>query len=129
MQTITEKLKPVFESFPEVKLVYIFGSRARKQEGAMSDYDFAIYIEEKDREKIFQIKLDLMAKISRVLQTDNIDILILDFNASPEIKYLAIKEGILIYEVESYRVIVEPQILNEYFDFDMMLRKYNLTIV
>ena len=128
MQRIGEKLKAVFESIPEVKLVYLFGSRARKQEGDLSDYDFAVYIEERDREKLFEIRINLMNKIAKTLQTDKVDLLILNSQASPDIKYFAIKEGILIYENEFYRVKIEPQILNEYFDFEIMLRKNNLTM-
>lgn len=128
MQRIGEKLKAVFESIPEVKLVYLFGSRARKQEGDLSDYDFAVYIEERDREKLFEIRINLMNKIAKTLQTDKVDLLILNSQASPDIKYFAIKEGILIYENEFYRVKIEPRILNEYFDFEIMLRKNNLTM-
>ncbi len=129
MQSISDKLKLLLESFPEIKLVYLFGSRARKEEGALSDYDFAMYIEEVDSEKIFDIKLKLFAKMSKLLKTDSIDILILNSSCPPELKYFAITEGISIYEVEPYRVKVEPQILNEYFDFHIMLKKYNLTAV
>jgi len=45
----------------------------------------------------------------------------------PELKYNIIKEGKLIYEKEPYKVLIEPRILNEYFDFRMSLLRYNLT--
>jgi len=45
----------------------------------------------------------------------------------PEMKYAIITEGILLYEKEPYRVIVEPRILNEYFDFRIMLKRHGLT--
>ena len=45
---------------------------------------------------MFETKLELMAKLSLVLKSDNIDIVILNLTESPELKYNIIKEGILI---------------------------------
>jgi len=42
-------------------------------------------------------------------------------------KYSIIKSGSIIYEVEPYRMLIEPRILNEYFDFRFLLRKHGLT--
>ena len=53
----------------------------------------------------------------------------LDITESPELKFNVIKEGKLIYEVEPYKVIIEPKILNEYFDFHSLLLRYGLTRV
>ncbi len=118
---------PVFQSFPQIKLAYFFGSRAKGESGPLSDYDFAVYFDEKDAKKIFNLKTRLLDKLSRLLKTDNVDIVTLDTAESPELKYEIIKDGQLIYEQEPYRVLVEPKILHEYFDFKMMLQKYNLT--
>lgn len=120
-------LERIFAAYPEIRMVYIFGSKASGKEGPLSDYDFAIYLEEKDKKKCFDIKFALMDKASRIFKTDNVDIVILNLSESPELKYNIITEGRLIYEVEPYRVLVEPKILNEYFDFRYMLLKYHLT--
>jgi hypothetical protein len=56
-----------------------------------------------------------------------IDIVILNLARSPELKYQIINGGRLIYEKEPFKVLIEPRILNEYFDFQKMLLKYNLT--
>lgn len=122
-----QQLKKLFKSYPEIKLVYFFGSRATKKASKLSDYDFAVYFACDDREKIFDIRLDLIAELSKLLKTDNVDVLVLNETESPEMKYFIIKEGKLIYEVEPYKVLVEPKILNEYFDFDFMLKKHGLT--
>jgi uncharacterized protein len=122
-----ENIIPVFSKHPQVKLAYFFGSRAEGTEGLKSDYDFAVYLEEKDRNKIFSVKASLMDELSRALATDKIDILILNTAESPEIKYQIIQKGKLIYEQEPYRVIVEPQILQNYFDFHQMLVRHGLT--
>lgn len=122
-----KKLLSLFEFYPEIKLVYLFGSRAKNKQGPLSDYDFAIYLDEKEKKRMLDIKLELMDKISRTLKTDKIDIVILNTTESPEIKYNIIKEGKLIFEKEPFKVIIEPKILNEYFDFHSLLLRYNLT--
>lgn len=121
------KLKTIFKLYPAIKLVYFFGSRAENQGGPLSDYDFAIYLDEKDKNRMFDIKFKLFDQLSRFLKTDRIDIVILNLAENSELKYNIIKEGKLIFEEEPFKVLLEPKILNEYFDFRLMLLKYNLT--
>lgn len=123
----TKDLLNVFQLYPQVKLVYFFGSRAKGKESTLSDYDFAVYLDEGDVKKRFETKLNLMTKLSKIFGTDDVDVVILNDTESPELKYSIIKEGRLIYEEEPYKVSIEPRIFNEYFDFIYGLRKYNLT--
>lgn len=123
-----EKAKKIFQACSEARLVYLFGSRAKGDVGPLSDYDFAVYFNEKtSKQEMFDLKFSLEDKLSREFKTNKIDIVILNLTESPELKYNIIKEGKIIYEVEPYRVIVEPKILNSYFDFIYSLRKNNLT--
>lgn len=46
----------LFENYPEIKLVYLFGSQAEGKTGPMSDYDFAIYFDEKTKMNILIFK-------------------------------------------------------------------------
>lgn len=122
-----KQLQKIFKTDPRIKLAYFFGSRARGEGGPMSDYDFAFYADEKNEKKLYQLKFSLMAKIGRLLKTDKVDVVILNITDSPELKFDIINDGKLIYEKELFRVLIEPRILNEYFDFNIMLKKYNLT--
>ena len=128
---MTEKeiknLLPIFEVHPEVKLVYLFGSQATGKTGPLSDYDFAVYIDEKNSLQRFDIRLELFADLSSALKTDNIDLSVLNDVDVPELKYNIIKDGILIFEREPFKVLIEPEILMEYFDFHALLLRYNLT--
>lgn len=124
---LTNKLKPIFQRYPEIKLVYFFGSKARGQDGPMSDYDFAFYLDAESKKRMMEIKMELIGQISRLLKTDKVDLVILNTAEKPELKYNIIKEGKIIFEQEPFRVIVEPKILNEYFDFKSLLLRYNLT--
>jgi predicted nucleotidyltransferase len=122
-----ENLKFFLKDYPQIKLAYLFGSKASGEEGPLSDYDFAFYLDEKDEKKMFGLKFALMDELGRFLKSDKVDVVILNLVEGPELKYNIIKEGRLIYEVEPFRVIVEPKILNEYFDFRQILLKYGLT--
>lgn len=122
-----KKLKAIFKAYAEIKLVYFFGSRAVCKKSDISDYDFAIYLDTRDLKRIYEIKFELFDRISRLLKNDNVDIVILNLAESPELKYNIIREGKLIYEKEPFKIIVEPYILNEYFDFQDLLLRYKLT--
>ncbi len=117
----------IFSQSPKVKLAYFFGSKATGNDGPLSDYDFAVYLNEQDAKKINEVKYRLQDKLGRLLKTNSVDIVVLNSAESPELKYEIIKNGRLIYDLEPFRVLVEPRILNEYFDFRSSLRKYNLT--
>lgn len=124
---VLKELVALFEEYPEVKLVYLFGSRATGKNSSLSDYDFALYLDTRDTRRMHDIRFELYDRVGRLLKEDNIDIVILNLVESPEFKYLVIKDGKLLLEREPFRVLVEPRILNEYFDFQMLLRRYNLT--
>lgn len=123
----TKKLTALFKKYPAIKLVYLFGSRASGKVGPLSDYDFAFYLGEKDGEKRFDLKLEFITKLSSLLKTEHIDVVILNDTQSPEFKYNIIQEGKLLYQREPFKVIVEPQILEEYFDFYHSLKRHGLT--
>ncbi|TSC95639.1 MAG: nucleotidyltransferase [Parcubacteria group bacterium Athens1014_10] len=127
IKEISQILSPVFRSLKKVGLVYLFGSTAENKKGPMSDYDFAVYFAEKNKKKIFDLRCELMDKISRTLKTDKVDLVVLNVAEGPELKYNIIKEGKLIFEREPYKVLIEPKILNEYFDFHSLLLRHNLT--
>lgn len=128
-EALMKQLNEIFKNYPEVKLVYFFGSNAAGTGGPLSDYDFAFYldIDKKDQKKIYEIKIGLLDKVSRALKSDKIDIVILNSTESPELKYNIIKNGKLIYKQEPFKVLIEPKILTEYFDFHESLVRHHLT--
>ena len=122
-----KNLTLIFDKYPEVKLVYLFGSRATGKIGPLSDYDFAVYLDEKDIKKRFELRLELMGKVTSALKNDNVDLVVINDIDGPELKYNIINDGILILEKEPFKVLVEPKIVTEYIDFHDSLLKYNLT--
>ncbi len=122
-----QRVREIFAKYPAVALAYFFGSRATGRAGPLSDHDFAIYLDMRDTKAMFDTKFEIEAKLARTLKTDAIDVVILNLAKSPEFKYAVISEGKCIYEKQPFRMLVEPSILNEYFDFSMELRRYGLT--
>jgi len=121
------KLRDIFKSHSEIKLAYLFGSQVSGEIGPLSDFDFAFYADEREIKKLFDLKFILMDEISRALKNDKIDVVILNLAESPELKYNIIKEGELIFSEEPFKILIEPRILSEYFDFHDMLIRYRLT--
>ena len=118
--------KEIFEKYPEIKLVYLFGSQADGKAGPMSDYDFAIYFDEKiPKQRRFNIVLKLNSELTFLFKTNQVDIVVLNDDIGSLLKYQAVK-GKLVYNVEPYKIIVEPQIFNEYFDFQVFSKQHNL---
>lgn len=128
-ENLEKKAKAIFRQHPSVKLAYFFGSRVKGQAGRQSDFDFAVWADERDGVKLFDLKLELLGKLGKIFGEDKIDMVILNLAKQPELKYNIIKDGRLIYEKEPFKLLVEPRILNEYFDFHAQLLRHGLTKV
>ena len=124
---LIKKATSIFQGHADVKLAYLFGSVATGNTGPLSDYDFAVYLDTRNAARISQIKAALFNELSQALTTDHLDIVILDAAESPELKYAIIKDGVLLLARGDFKVMVEPRILNEYFDFMHLLRRHHLT--
>lgn len=127
MKSDIKKLIPLFSSYKEIKLVYLFGSRSTNDQGPLSDYDFAVYFHGVSEKKMSEIRLELYDKLSRAIGSDKLDIVVLNFSKNPYLKFEIIKNGKIVLERAPFRLLVEPKILNEYFDFKSELVKNNLT--
>lgn len=127
VEEIKNKLSVMFEAELAVGLVYLFGSQASGKTGPMSDYDFGIYFTENNAVKRARIVFNFSSEISKIFATDKIDVHSINDIESPELKYQIVSYGKIIFEREPNRLLLEPKILNEYFDFTYLLQKYNLT--
>lgn len=118
------KIKVIFEAREEVKLAYIFGSQVHGKIGPLSDYDFAVYFGEVfSPAETFTLKLALLNNLTRALGTDAVDLVILDNLDAPELGYHIISGGKLLVDREPYKIIVEPRLMNAYFDFKAVRNK------
>lgn len=127
MENKQQNIRAIFRSHPEIKSVYLFGSRATGKAVKNSDYDFAILIDEDlSKGKRFDLRLRLMAEISKALKTDAVDVVILNDLASLFFKYAIIKEGKVVYQKNDMETAeFESRTLGLYFDFQSFLEEYN----
>ena len=127
MDKYLSRLNNIFLQYEEIKLVYLFGSQATKKATPLSDFDFALYLDPNiniQREK--EIILKLISEISLIINNNNIDIVSLNRSPSSLLKFNVLKEGRLIYQKPPYKILVEPTIYNEYFDFQTFTQSHNL---
>ena len=122
-----KNIKKLCRADKSIGLFYLFGSQATGEVGPLSDYDFAVYFDEFEKRLILEKKIGLIVELSNIMKTDNLDLVILNEEAPPELKYSIIRDGQLIFEREPFRTLVEPKIMNEYFDFRTILLRHGLT--
>ena len=124
MERYLVQLNSLFSKYQEIKLVYLFGSQINNKQSLLSDYDFAVYFNPDtslSRQK--DIVLELISEISAILKSDKVDLIVLNKALSPLLKYNIIR-GSLIYQQDPYKILVEPAIYNEYFDFKTFTQRF-----
>lgn len=127
MEKHLSQLNNLFSQYKEIKLVYLFGSQAKKTTSVLSDYDFAVYFDDKaSSNKRFEIKLMLMAELMQIFKTDKIDLVVLNDDLNPLLKYHVIKDGKIIFEKRPFRLILEPNIYSEFFDYQIFAKYHSL---
>ncbi len=114
MRQIIEK------DFPEVAMLYRFGSRVDGTAGPGSDYDFAVLLERQANSGA--IRSRLASELARQTGSNRIDLVLLD-NAPIELVFAVISKGEILYErdVET-RVEFEARIMSLYSDALPFLR-------
>jgi len=127
-KTQLSEIKKIFASHPEIKLAYLFGSRAMGRVGPLSDYDFAVYFGEKTNKlKMSDLQLELMVELGKYLHTDDVDVVVINTSDNAILKFHTIAYSKLLLDRDGYKVMIEPRIVAEYLDFRQQLIKHNLT--
>lgn len=114
---ITLQLPKIFASFPEVLGVYLFGSYATGRAKANSDLDLAAVLEPGYSSRI---KLELLTALAEQGFCD-VDLVLLN-NASPLVRYEAVKHNRLVYRVAAFDANgFFSRVILEYLDFEPYL--------
>ncbi|MHA1294030.1 MAG: type VII toxin-antitoxin system MntA family adenylyltransferase antitoxin [Promethearchaeota archaeon] len=101
----------------QLKLIYLFGSKAAGRDFKKSDIDIAVLLNECEPSKLKRLMLDLIFDFSRVFSSDKIDLLVLN-KAPLAIQYNVIAEGKVLYEIDTEtRVSYEANSISLYLDF------------
>jgi predicted nucleotidyltransferase len=114
---ITMNYKTIFKKYNPIVTAYLFGSRARGDFSSISDYDFAVQLDEKfPKHKHIDIKLALIGDLCSFLKSDDVDVVILN-EAPLLLKHRVIKDRkILFCRSQLKRIRYETSILIQYLD-------------
>jgi predicted nucleotidyltransferase len=113
-----DALDAIFQQFPSIQAVYLFGSYAQGRPRVDSDIDLAI-VPRRDVEP--PDKLDMLTELARA-GFDNVDLVILDIynlaTADLVLTYEAVRLNCLVYQTEDFeRGAVYSKVVRHYLDF------------
>jgi uncharacterized protein YutE (UPF0331/DUF86 family)/predicted nucleotidyltransferase len=110
--SLPDKLPSDLSCLEDVCLIYLFGSRAESGPGPMTEYDLGVLFESAAERP--QVEAQLARELARALQTDRINILLLD-RAPIELAYAFVAQGKLLYQRDvATRVEYEADVMGRY---------------
>jgi hypothetical protein len=108
-----ETLQKVFQGYPKIQAVYLFGSTATGMLHQESDMDLAVFI---DEGVASHLKLDLLADLARSGFCD-VDLVLIN-TEDIVLKYEAVRLNRLVYKRDDFdRGAVYSKIVRQYLDF------------
>lgn len=105
------------ESHPKVVFAYLFGSLAKRSPLPLSDVDIAVYLN--DAHYGTDDKLEILGKLMDILQTDEIDLVILNTAGLPLAMNVLKCKKIIVDKDPFARHIFESLSMRKYFDFSI----------
>lgn len=113
-----EELREIFEKYPEIEAVYLFGSAAAGTDGPESDLDLAVYPGGK---AAAALKMNLLTDLAG-RNFCHVDIIFLD-GKDIVLNFEAIKHNYLLYARPSFdKRVLYSNIVRKYFDFQHFLK-------
>ena len=105
------------ESHPQILFAYLFGGLGRRKPQPLSDVDIAVYL--KPGDKVAERKLDILGNLMAILQTDEIDLVMLNTAELPLVMNTIKARKILVDKDPFARHIFESVSMRKYFDFSI----------
>jgi predicted nucleotidyltransferase len=118
MQRGLADLPRYFEKRGDIVVAYLFGFYAKGRPGPLSDVDIGVLLDrEEDHRVELREKLEMLHELSRVLGTEEVDLVIL--NECPlSLAYEVIRERHILYESDpDKRIRFETRVIDRYLDF------------
>lgn len=109
----------------KVVFAYLFGSQAKGKVGPLSDIDIAVCVDESvARDERFDLRLEVLGKLTDLFKTDNIDLVVLN-DAPPLLAHRVLREGVLLFSKDDrVRLEFETKAVLKYLDWKPYLEKY-----
>jgi predicted nucleotidyltransferase len=105
------------KSHPQILFAYLFGSLARGKPQPLSDVDIAVYL--KQGCNFAEMKLDILGNLMAILQTDEIDLVILNTAELPLVMNILNFKKVIVNKAPYERHIFESVTMRKYFDFSV----------
>jgi predicted nucleotidyltransferase len=105
------------ESHPRIFFAYLFGGLARGKPQPLSDVDIAVYL--KPDCNFAENKLDILGNLMDILQTDEIDLVVLNRTELPLIMNILRNKKALVDKDPFCRHLFESLVMRKYFDFSI----------
>ena len=105
------------ESHPQILFAYLFGGLARGKPQPLSDVDIAIYL--RTGGKVAEKKLEILGNLAAILQTDEIDLVVLNSAALVLVMNIVKVRKIIVDKDPFSRHIFESLSMRKYFDFSI----------
>jgi len=123
------KAKDYLNTHPKVIFAYLFGSFAKGKPSPISDVDIAVYLSEET--DATQKKMEILGKLIELLETDEIDLVILNTASLPLAARIIENKVMLVDKKPFLRHSFESITLREYFDFsrkemEILQRRYSV---
>ncbi|MCC4768730.1 nucleotidyltransferase [Methanosarcina sp. DH2] len=116
LEQLEQKLREFFSRVEGVKVAYLFGSTVRGEANCLSDIDIAVLFDDTLlQKKAFDLELELIGELTVLLETNNVDLVILN-NSPLLLTYNVIRDGIILKSDEPSRVKFETKIMSRYLD-------------
>jgi hypothetical protein len=96
---------------------YLFGSIAKGKRQPLSDVDIAVYL--KQGANVVECKLEILGKLIDILQTDEIDLVVLNAANLPLVINVLKSKKIIVDKEPYIRHIFESLAMRKYFDFSI----------
>lgn len=97
-------------------MAYLFGSTVRGEANSLSDIDVAVLFDDTFLQKeAFDFQLELISELTGVLNTNNVDPVVLN-NSPLLLAYNIIRDGKILKSDEFLRVKFETKIMSRYLD-------------
>lgn len=125
-------LAPVIDylkTIPAIQIVYLFGSRAHKsvdeQKNMKSaDWDFGIVVDKTlDAKAALWLGIDVQPRISALLKTDAVDVVVVNHTKSIELARAIVLDGEVLLDKHENSEEFERHIRHEYEDHKAALRR------
>ena len=106
------------ESHPKVLFSYFFGSLAKGVLSPLSDVDIAIFL--KKGNNLADRKLEILGKLIDILETDEIDLVVLNTTDLPLIMGVLNNKKLIVDKDPFARHQFESLMMRKYFDFSII---------